>query len=264
MRVERPIRCWLARGLWPALALLSCPLATPAVAQEVAVDIGHTLKTHGATSARGRGEFYFNRDLAQALVVALQAQGVRTRLINGDGRIGSLQARPAEAAGTDLLISIHHDSVNEWELQNWEWQGETRDYNDDFAGYSLFVSRDNPDTARSILCARTMSARLAHMGFVGTDKNGRRRPFVDRELKVHYFDGLAVLRHATMPAVLFEAGVIKNRDEELLLQDPARIARMADGLATGIAACLRAGSPGESEATADRPDEVALPPQTNQ
>ena len=66
MRVDRPVCCW--RGLWLALVLLSCPLATPVVAQEVAVDIGHTLAAHGATSARGRGEFYFNRDLAQALV----------------------------------------------------------------------------------------------------------------------------------------------------------------------------------------------------
>ncbi len=70
---------------------------------------------------------------------------------------------------------------------------------------------------------------------------------------VHYYDGLAVLRHATMPAVLFEAGVIKNRDEELLLRDPARIARMADGIATALAACLTAGQPADDEEAADGP-----------
>jgi len=41
--------------------------------------------------------------------------------------------------------------------------------------------------------------------------------------------------------VLFEAGVIKNRDEELALLDADRQALMADGIATGIAACLYAG-----------------------
>ena len=36
----------------------------------------------------------------------------------------------------------------------------------------------------------------------------------------------------------FEAGVIKHRDEELALLDPKRQERMADAIATGIAACL--------------------------
>jgi N-acetylmuramoyl-L-alanine amidase len=46
------------------------------------------------------------------------------------------------------------------------------------------------------------------------------------------------------PALLFEAGVIKHREEELELLEPHRQARMADALATGIAACLsvRAGA----------------------
>jgi N-acetylmuramoyl-L-alanine amidase len=38
--------------------------------------------------------------------------------------------------------------------------------------------------------------------------------------------------------VLFEAGVIKHREEELELLDPERQALMADALATGVAACL--------------------------
>jgi N-acetylmuramoyl-L-alanine amidase len=38
--------------------------------------------------------------------------------------------------------------------------------------------------------------------------------------------------------VLFEAGVIKHREEELELRDPQRQALMADALATGIAGCL--------------------------
>jgi N-acetylmuramoyl-L-alanine amidase len=47
--------------------------------------------------------------------------------------------------------------------------------------------------------------------------------------------------------------VIKNRDEELLLRDPARIARMADGIATAVAACLTAGEPADGEQAADGP-----------
>ena len=235
-------------------ALIAAPVhAGAAVRAEIAVDVGHTLLASGATSARGRTEFEFNRELAQALRAALSTLGFAVRLINEDGRIASLQARPQAAEGVDLLLSIHHDSVNAFELQSWRWQGQDLDFNDDHAGHSLFVSRDNPDTARSILCARVIGARLQRMGFVPTHKNGRRRAYADPEHVVHYYDGLAVLRHARMPAVLFEAGVIKNRDEELLLRDPSRIARMADGIATAVAACLLHGQPADDEPAADGP-----------
>lgn len=237
-------------GAGAALAADALPARTDA-AVDVAVDVGHTLAAWGASSARGRGEFFFNLDLADAVVAALQARGLTTRLINGDGRIDSLRVRPAAAQGARLLVSIHHDSVGAHALRAWEWEGQTLDYNDEFAGHSLFVSRDNPDTAHSILCARTIGARLQRLGFVPTHKNGRQRAYADRELAVHYYDGLAVLRHASMPAVLFEAGVIKNRAEELLLREPARIVRMADGIATAIAACLENGLPADSEALAD-------------
>ncbi len=232
-------------GGWPASAKADA-------APWIAVDVGHTLDAPGAISARGRSEFEFNRELAVLVVEALRGRGFEAGIINADGRIESLRARPLAAAGAAFFLSIHHDSVNAHELRPWRWAGEPRDYNDDFAGHSLFVSRDNPDTARSILCARVLGARLQRMGFEPTHKNGRRRAYADRTHAVHYYDGLAVLRHARMAAMLFEAGVIKNRNEELLLRDPARQARMADAIATALAACLLNGVPADDEAAADR------------
>lgn len=220
----------------------------------IAVDVGHTLEAPGATSARGRSEFEFNLEFSGRLVTALRARGFRVEVVNADGRIASLRARPQAAGEAAFFLSIHHDSVNAHELRPWQWNAQLLDYNDDFAGHSLFVSRDNPDTARSILCARVIGARLQRLGFEPTHKNGRRRAYADRQHAVHYFDGLAVLRHARMPAVLFEAGVIKNREDELLLRDPSRQARMADGIATALAACLRNGAPADDEVGADRPD----------
>jgi N-acetylmuramoyl-L-alanine amidase len=243
----RWIGCVLALWLEPAAADGSPP--TP-----VAVDIGHTLEAPGATSARGRSEFAFNRELGLAVAAALRTKGMAVEVVNADGRIASLRARPAAAEGAAFLLSIHHDSVGADELSPWQWAGGALDYSDAFAGHSLFVSRDNPDTAGSILCARTIGARLQRLGFEPTHKNGRRRSYADRLHAVHYYDGLAVLRHARMPAVLFEAGVIKHRDEEVLLRDPRRQARMADGIATGLVACLRHGLPAEDERAADHPD----------
>lgn len=237
--------CSSFRGVLGLLAMLNLCAAG---AQTVAIDIGHTLAAPGAISARGRSEFEFNRDFARVLVPALNALGVPTVLINPDGDIASLRDRPQQAAamGADLLISIHHDSVSAFELTPWSWAGQVLDYSDTFAGHSIFVSRENPQLPASLLCARVIGARLQRLGFEPTHKNARRRAYVDETHAVHYYDGLAVLRHARIPALLFEAGVIKNRDEELLLRDPLRQARMADGIATAIAACLRNGAPAGS------------------
>jgi N-acetylmuramoyl-L-alanine amidase len=49
---------------------------------------------------------------------------------------------------------------------------------------------------------------------------GEARPFADQANGVHWFDDLVVLKTAAQPAVLFEAGVVVNRNEELMLQRP--------------------------------------------
>lgn len=217
------------------------PTVAPPLAPTVAVDIGHTLAASGARSARGRTEFEFNRDLALRVLSALDRLGVITRVVNLDGQIGSLAARPAHVPDADFFLSIHHDSVGESELEFWDWDGRTESYNDRWAGHSLFVSRRNPDPERSALCASAIGARLQRAGFEPTHKNGRRRDYADRRHAVHYYDDLVVLYRALQPAVLFEAGVIKHRDEELLLRNPRRQALMAGEIATGIAACMMAG-----------------------
>lgn len=222
-----------------ALMCLGNARAEPTPPWRIAVDVGHHWRAPGAISARGRSELSFNQILADQLVLALEAHGMRVQLINRDGEMESLPARPRSAPDADLFVSIHHDSVEERELLPWTWEGRPQTYNDQWQGHSLFVSRRNPLPEASLLCASTMGARLQREGFTPTDKNARRRPWADQANTVHWYDNLVVLHQARQPAVLVEAGVIKNRDEELLLADPERQARMADALATGIAACLQ-------------------------
>lgn len=228
-------------GIGATLALLCAAAGGVSAAPLVAVDIGHTVEAPGAISARGRSELAFNRDLALKVVDALHALDVRTVLVNADGRIESLQARPAGVPQADFFLSIHHDSTNASELSEWEWMGTPQTFSDRWAGHSLFVSTRNPDLATSVLCGRAIGARLQRAGFTPTDKNARRRAYIDAEHAVHAFDNLIVLYRAQQPALLFEAGVIKHRDEELLLRDEARQARMAGEIATGLKACLTAG-----------------------
>ncbi len=230
--------------------LLALPAARVGAA-EVAVDAGHTLAAHGATSARGGREFDFNLLLAKRLRDELERRRLAVRPINFDGQIASLAARPEQAAGVDFFISIHHDSVHADLLQEWDWQGSTQTYSDDYSGFALFVSHDSPDLATSLRCASAIGARLRRMGFAparhhAKPPSGTPRAVADAANAVHYYDNLVVLYRTTLPAVLFEAGVIKNRDEELALLDADRQGRMADGIATGIAACLYVGQVGQA------------------
>jgi N-acetylmuramoyl-L-alanine amidase len=56
---------------------------------------------------------------------------------------------------------------------------------------------------------------------------------------VHYYDNLAVAHTATMPAVLVEAGVIANRQDEVRMRDAATRGRIAAAIAGGAAGCLK-------------------------
>ncbi|HJW02765.1 MAG TPA: N-acetylmuramoyl-L-alanine amidase [Azospira sp.] len=224
----------------------ACILAWAAgaiAAPTVAVDVGHGLADSGATSARGRSEFEFNRDLALVLKPVLAARGLAVRPINFAGDIESLAARPEAAQGADFLLSLHHDSVPPAELTPWTWEGRELDYSDLHRGYVLFVSRRNPALELSLACASAIGARLRRLGFVpathhGDTAIGTHRPWADEQNGVRFYDTLLVISHSAMASALLEAGMLKHREEELALRDPQRQGLMADAIATGLAACL--------------------------
>ncbi len=216
------------------MALPAAALASP----RVAIDVGHGLKDSGAISARGRPEFAFNRQFAGVLESALQEHGVVVREVNFAGDIASLAERPKQAKSSDFFISIHHDSISTPYLQLWDWDGSEASYTEQKRGYGIFVSAQSPDLATSLRCASSIGAMLRRNGFVPSLWHSRKHLAADITNGVWYYDNLVVLYRTTLPAVLFEAGVIKHREEELELLDPERQVRMADAVATGIAACL--------------------------
>lgn len=221
-----------------ALVAFLASSATCTGALTVAVDVGHGLQDGGAISARGRTEFSFNQALAVRLAEALQGSGLGVRAVNFGGDIASLAERPQQAAGSDFFISIHHDSISQSYLQFWDWDGSEASYTEVKRGFGIFVSAQNPELATSLRCASSIGAVLRRAGFVPSSWHGRKHLAADAENGVWYYDNLVVLYRTTLPALLFEAGVIKHREEELELLDPARQERMADALATGLAACL--------------------------
>ena len=208
----------------------------------VAIDVGHSLKSPGAVSARGVREFQFNRELAEAVVNALSAAGFHSSfLINGDGRIPDLRQRVIEAGRShaDLFISIHHDSVQPRYLSNWTLDGVTRRYSDRFRGFSLFVSAKNAHFDDSRTFAELLGRALTEQALTPTLHHaepikGESRPLLDASLGLYRYDDLVVLKGAAMPAVLIEAGVILNRDEELLIAHPAYKQRIGTAIVSSV------------------------------
>jgi N-acetylmuramoyl-L-alanine amidase len=203
------------------------------------VDVGHFAAEPGVISAAGRPEFEYNRDLALEAKRALEAKGLGVKLIGERGDYAVLHHRTRDAAGADLFLSIHHDSVRQSLLPE----------ADRFAGFSLFVSRANPRPAESLACASAIGAQLRAAGFTPSryhadPATGAPRPFADEANGVHYYDNLAVARTATMPSVLIEAGVIVNREEERRMRDPEVRGRIAAAVAAGAEACLAGGKVG--------------------
>ena len=233
-----------------ALTVLTLFLALPAytahaAAPVIAVDVGHSLQQPGATSARGKQEFEFNRDLAQIVlrnIIALGGQGFE---IGADGKSVDPETRPLEASAHNakFFLSIHHDSVQPQYLDEWTWEGGVQHFADDrFTGFSLFVSRKNKQLAASLQCASAIGTKLIEAGFKPSMHHaekiaGEGREWADKAHGVLYYDNLIVLKGAKMPAVLLESGVIVNRDEESRMLDPAVRNKIASAVALGLNKC---------------------------
>ena len=249
-RRDRPATRLASARLGALVATLAIVLALPsrAAAPErplIAIDVGHSLAWPGAISARGVPEFQFNRTLAMVVERTLRARGFRTRLIGEQGDLDTLTGRTAAAADAKAIffLSLHHDSVQERYLESWPVDGRERRYSDRFSGYSLFVSRKNPNPAKSLACASAFGEAMRSQGFAPSLHHaepipGENRPLADAPNGVYYFDDLVVLKTAASPAVLVEAGIILNRDDERVLGEPATRERIARAIANGLTDCL--------------------------
>jgi N-acetylmuramoyl-L-alanine amidase len=209
----------------------------------IVLDVGHTAESEGAMSARNVAEFDFNLRLTRLIDERLKADGfLETTLLVTKGKAKPSLFRRVAAANdlqADLFLSIHHDSVPDPLLEDWEFNGKKSHFSDRFSGYSVFVSRDNPDFKTSLrfaeLIGKEMSAENLQYAHQYTDPiMGRYRHELLSETGVYRYDELVVLRKTRMPAVLLEAGSIINRDEELKMSSPERQELIANAVATAI------------------------------
>ncbi|MHC2434150.1 N-acetylmuramoyl-L-alanine amidase [Bradyrhizobium sp. USDA 4451] len=223
-------------GLKPAA--VTCDPAT----FRIVLDVGHTAESEGAISARNVAEFTFNLRLAKLIEERLKAEGfAETRLLLTEGKARpSLFKRVASAGNlhADLLLSIHHDSVPNKMLEDWEFEGKKSHFSDRFSGYSVFVSRENPDFKMSLRFAELLAGEMKAQGLHYAEQysqpimGSNQHPLLNKDTGVYSYDELIVLRKTAMPAVLLEAGSIINRDEELAMDSLERRNIIAGGVAS--------------------------------
>jgi N-acetylmuramoyl-L-alanine amidase len=191
----------------------------------IVLDVGHTAKSEGASSARNVPEFDFNLRLAKRIERKLKAEGfAETRLLVTEGKARPSLVRRVDAANNlhaNLFLSIHHDSVPDKFLENWEFEGKKSHFSDRFSGYSVFVSRQNPDFKTSLAFAELVAGEMKAAGqqyarqYTQAIMGRYQHPLLNKETGLYSYDQLIVLKSTRMPAVLLEAGSIINRDDEL-------------------------------------------------
>jgi N-acetylmuramoyl-L-alanine amidase len=231
----------IAKAAASPAPLVYQPTVRPDGRRIVALDIGHTRAQPGAISATGVPEFEFNRRIVELVRARLaDSKFVEPVVINPDGGPITLteRTRRAALAGASLFVAVHHDSANDKYLQPQEVNGKKQFFTDRFEGYGVFISRKNPDFDHSLAVARLIGAELEKNLPFATHHSeaikGENRPILDSERGIYEYDDLVVLKSALMPAALVECGVIVNREQDVLLRQPAMQKIISDAIATGI------------------------------
>ena len=143
----------------------------------------------------------------------------------------------ANEKNAGLFISIHHDSVQEYHLVRTK-DGKIIDVQEDFKqkfnpGYSIYIANDPkyPNTERHYLDALKFAKIFANkMQTLGRKPSTYHEGKPDQDnyqsidLPLGIYNSktiLAVLRNAKMPAVLIEAGVIVDVEDENIISSQA-------------------------------------------
>jgi len=205
-------------------------LIAAALACLIGIDVGHDSIDFGTLTASGRHEWQYNLATASTIHDALSKAGIKSVLLNSDGRPIPLADRPKLAAeqGVTLFVAVHHDAAQE----------QYAPYPDLFSGYGLFTSIKNPGFAQSVEVAKAMADNLLAAGMHPSLHHaeaikGENRPLIDAKRGIYRFDDLVVLRTATMPALLVEAGVVINPEEEKAAATQQYRAKVAAAVVAG-------------------------------
>jgi len=214
------------RSVWYAIPIIIVLLsltdtmsANRANSGGVLIDPGHSSRSSGAMSCSGKPEYLYNTTLANSVVAFLSSKHILVALSHQADEELSLLDRARTAAGRDLLLSLHHDSVQPQFLSRHSKKHGT--CSEKAKGFSIFVSRKNPFYKKSLQYANSLGSALVKRGLTPTlhhaePIDGENRPLLVPDRGVYAFDDLVILKNANSPAVLLEAAVIVNPNDEAL------------------------------------------------
>lgn len=232
----------LSGSIWNHAAL-----AVDTEKPSILLDPGHTHSKGGAISIRGIYEVEYNDRFTARLAEALRKAGFHVALTRQPNQAMQLNQRVelANRLKPDLFLSLHHDSAQLIYLNKFDLNGMTvYRTKKRISGYSLFVSRENPQFNDSWLFAQQLGKNLLKIGRQPTLHHaenipGENRELLDRKLGIYRFDELVVLKKTKVPAVLLELGVIVDKDDEAYVSDRINQEMMIHAIVNAIKTTIK-------------------------
>ncbi len=175
----------------------------------VLIDPGHGGFDGGTTAVDGTNEKQVNLSLSLILRDLLQVSGVsvcmtrQTDCALGESKVADMHSRLSLYQGAELVISVHQ---NHFPVAK-------------YRGTQVFYSVNHPD---SVQLATGMQQRVVSV--LQPDNNRQIKPATD---------GIYLLHHTTVPAVLVECGFLSNPEELKQLKQPEYQQQLAFALLCG-------------------------------
>lgn len=191
----------------------------------IAIDTGHSLEKPGAISSTGRVEYEYNKNITNQLFKELTSQNYFVyQVINSISLLE--RTNMVNKEGADILLVIHHDSVQPKYFKKYLYNGKEMFYSNNFTGYSIFFSGKNKFQDKSLKFANFLGIRMIENGFIPTLHHaekipGEGRDLVDKYYGIYKYNDLILLKNSKVPSILLECGIIVNAEEEAKLMDPS-------------------------------------------
>jgi N-acetylmuramoyl-L-alanine amidase len=175
----------------------------------IVIDPGHGGTSSGAVSG-GVMEKHLCLAISLKLRAALEALGAKVVMTRDKDSSVALYDRPrlANDIGADLFISIHNDSTAR--------PGSA-------SGTTSYYHMTDPSSRALAVCIQSAICDCSGLPNRGALSDGRL-----------YQNGLAVLRAATMPAVLVEVAYINNQRDRAKLTNPTFQKQVAEAIVRGV------------------------------
>lgn len=211
----------------------------------VVLDSGHNPKQPGALGVRGIYEVMYNDRLTAQIADALHNAGIKVILTRTPTQQITLNER-AQIANTihaDLFLAIHHDSAQPKYLEKIT-HDQITSYRSTklLSGYSIFVSKLNPQFQNSYMFAKLLGENMLQLGRAPATYHvenipGENRKFLDEHLGIYQFDDLIVLKKNIVPAVLLEIGVIIDTNDEKYVSNKSNQHAIVQAIVAAIQKC---------------------------